>query len=70
MQLGDTDARDFPAATDYTQFSLLPKLIGYISKAAPNIRITVFPSENKIPTEKSSTIKSQAWLQDSYRTIV
>lgn len=75
------------AATDYTQFSLLPKLMGYISKAAPNIRITVFPSENKIPTEKlisgeldfllgfsheiekSSTIESQTWLQDSYCTI-
>jgi len=40
------------AATDYTQFSLLPKLIGHISKVAPNIRITVFPSEDKMPTEK------------------
>lgn len=40
------------AATDYTQFSLLPKLIGYISKAAPNIKITVLPSEDKIPTAK------------------
>ena len=40
------------AATDYTQFSLLPKLIGHIGKTAPNIRITVFPSEDKIPTEK------------------
>lgn len=40
------------AATDYTQFSLLPKLIGYISKAAPKIKITVLPSEDKIPTAK------------------
>lgn len=40
------------AATDYTQFSLLPKLIGQIGKVAPNMRITVFPSEDKIPTEK------------------
>jgi len=40
------------AATDYTQFSLLPKLIGHISKAAPNIRVTVFPSEDRIPTAK------------------
>lgn len=40
------------AATDYTQFSLLPKLIGHIGKVAPNIRIKVFPSEDKIPTEK------------------
>ncbi len=40
------------AATDYTQFSLLPKLIGHISKTAPNIKVTVFPSEDKIPTAK------------------
>lgn len=40
------------AATDYTQFSLLPKLIGHISKIAPNIRITVIPSEDKLPTAK------------------
>jgi len=40
------------AATDYTQFSLLPKLIGQLTKLAPNIRITVVPSEDKIPTEK------------------
>ena len=40
------------AATDYTQFSLMPKLIGRISKVAPNIRITVVPSEDKMPTEK------------------
>jgi len=40
------------AATDYTQFSLLPKLMGRISAVAPNIKITVFPSEDKIPTEK------------------
>lgn len=75
------------AATDYTQFSLLPKLIGYISQVAPNIKITILPSENKLPTaklisgeldfllgfshevEKSSTIKSQTWLQDDYCTI-
>ncbi|KGJ91532.1 LysR family transcriptional regulator [Colwellia psychrerythraea] len=40
------------AATDYTQFSLLPKLIGHISKVAPNIRITVVPSEDKVPMAK------------------
>lgn len=40
------------AATDYTQFSLLPKLIGHISKAAPNIKITTYPSELKMPTNK------------------
>jgi DNA-binding transcriptional LysR family regulator len=40
------------AATDYTQFSLLPKLMGHIAKVAPNIRITVYPSEDKIPTTK------------------
>lgn len=39
-------------ATDYTQFSLLPKLIGHISKAAPNIKITTYPSELKMPTAK------------------
>jgi len=40
------------AATDYTQFSLLPKLISHISEVAPKIKITVIPSEDKIPTEK------------------
>jgi len=40
------------SATDYTQFSLLPKLIGQISKVAPRIRIVVIPLEDKIPTEK------------------
>lgn len=40
------------SATDYTQFSLLPKLISHISKLAPNIRITVTPSEDKVPTAK------------------
>lgn len=40
------------AATDYTQFSLLPKLIGHISKIAPNIRLTTYPSEHKMPTAK------------------
>ena len=40
------------AATDYTQFSLLPKLIGHISKVAPNIKITILPSEKQIPTEQ------------------
>ena len=40
------------AATDYTQFSLLPKLIGHVSKVAPNIRLTTYPSEHKMPTAK------------------
>ena len=40
------------AATDYTQFSLLPKLINRISKEAPNIRLNVFPSEDKMPIAK------------------
>ncbi|MCL1127479.1 LysR family transcriptional regulator [Shewanella surugensis] len=40
------------AATDYTQFSLLPKLISHITKVAPNIRITVVSSEDKMPTAK------------------
>ena len=40
------------SATDYTQFSLLPKLIGHISKVAPNIKITVTPSEDKVQTAK------------------
>jgi len=40
------------SATDYTQFSLLPKLISKISEVAPQMRITVIPSEDKIPTEK------------------
>ena len=40
------------AATDYTQFSLLPKLMGKISKAAPNIKLTTYPSELKMPTAK------------------
>lgn len=40
------------AATDYTQFSLLPKLVSHITKVAPNIRITVVSSEDKMPVEK------------------
>ena len=40
------------AATDYTQFSLLPRLIGKVSEVAPHIKLTLFPSDNKIPTEK------------------
>jgi DNA-binding transcriptional LysR family regulator len=40
------------SATDYTQFSLLPKLISHISKIAPNIKITVTPSEDKVQTAK------------------
>jgi DNA-binding transcriptional LysR family regulator len=40
------------AATDYTQFSLLPKLISQLSKVAPNIRLIIVPSEDKIPTAK------------------
>ncbi|WP_298768724.1 LysR family transcriptional regulator [uncultured Shewanella sp.] len=40
------------AATDYTQFSLLPKLVSHITKVAPNIRITLVSSEDKMPTEK------------------
>lgn len=40
------------AATDYTQFSLMPKLIGHISNVAPNIKITTYPSELKMPTAK------------------
>lgn len=40
------------AATDYTQFSLMPKLIGHVTKAAPNIKITTYPSELKMPTAK------------------
>lgn len=40
------------AGTDYTQFSLLPKLVGRISELAPNIRCNVFPSEDKMPARK------------------
>lgn len=40
------------AATDYTQFSLLPKLMSHISQAAPKLRITTYPSELKMPTAK------------------
>lgn len=40
------------AATDYTQFSLLPQLIGRISKVAPRVTITTHPSEHKMPTAK------------------
>ncbi len=40
------------AATDFTQLSLLPKLIAHINKVAPNIKITVVHSEDKTPTTK------------------
>lgn len=40
------------AATDYMQFSLLPRLVSHISEKAPNIAITVIPSEDKMPTDK------------------
>jgi DNA-binding transcriptional LysR family regulator len=40
------------AATDYTQFSLLPKLIGKINALAPNIKVTVYPCDDKIPVDK------------------
>ncbi|WP_289029302.1 LysR family transcriptional regulator [uncultured Paraglaciecola sp.] len=40
------------AATDYTQFSLLPKLMAHIRQAAPKIQLTVLPSENRLPQEK------------------
>ena len=43
------------AATDYTEFSLLPKLIGIINKLAPKMKITVYSAEKKIPTEKLIT---------------
>ncbi|WDE10253.1 LysR family transcriptional regulator [Thalassomonas haliotis] len=43
------------AATDYTQYSLLPRLIGKINELAPKIKITVYSADNKIPTEKLIT---------------
>ncbi|WP_281558359.1 LysR family transcriptional regulator [Thalassomonas sp. RHCl1] len=43
------------AATDYTQYSLLPRLIGKINQLAPKINITVYSADNKIPTDKLIT---------------
>lgn len=36
-------------ATDYTEFSLLPRLVATIQKLAPNIKITVYPAQQKLP---------------------
>ncbi|WDE07122.1 LysR family transcriptional regulator [Thalassomonas viridans] len=43
------------AATDYTEYSLLPRLIGLINKLAPKIKVTVYSADNKIPAEKLIT---------------
>ncbi|MEZ9232097.1 LysR family transcriptional regulator [Vibrio amylolyticus] len=40
------------SATDYTQFSLLPKLMSHLSRKAPNIKITITPDEEGTPTKK------------------
>ncbi|NQZ81713.1 MAG: LysR family transcriptional regulator [Colwellia sp.] len=74
-------------ATDYTELSLLPKLIGAINNKAPNISITVLPATEQFPLarlengevdftlgfshqlEKSSSMESYTWLEDSYCTI-
>jgi len=36
-------------ATDYTEFTLLPRLIAKIQNTAPNIKITVYPARQKLP---------------------
>ena len=36
-------------ATDYTEFSLLPRLIAKIQTLAPKIKITVYPTQKKLP---------------------
>jgi DNA-binding transcriptional LysR family regulator len=36
-------------ATDYTEFSLLPRLIAKLQKLAPKIKITVYPTQQKLP---------------------
>jgi len=36
-------------ATDYTEFSLLPRLIAKIQTLAPKIKITVYPAQQKLP---------------------
>ena len=38
------------SATDYTEFSLMPKLIGLISKQAPNVKISVISAQNSPPS--------------------
>jgi len=45
-----TDASEFTfSATDYTEFSLLPRLIGKINHLAPNIKINVIGAKEQHP---------------------
>ncbi|SFD14692.1 LysR family transcriptional regulator [Pseudoalteromonas denitrificans] len=45
-----TDTSEFKfSATDYTEFSLLPKLIGKINKIAPNIKINIIAAKEQHP---------------------
>jgi len=37
-------------ATDYTEFSLLPKLSSHLAKVAPNIQLKVLPAQQPTPT--------------------
>lgn len=39
-------------ATDYTEFSLLPRLINKIQTLAPKIKITVYPAQKKLPLQE------------------
>ena len=39
-------------ATDYTEFSLLPRLIEKIQTLAPKIKITVYPAQQKLPLQE------------------
>ena len=39
-------------ATDYTEFSLLPKLIAKIQTLAPKIKIIVYPAQQKLPLQE------------------
>lgn len=40
------------SATDYTEMSLLPNLIGQINTLAPQIKVTVLPAQSKLPMQQ------------------
>lgn len=45
-----TDNSEFTfSATDYTEFSLFPKLINHITNQAPNVKIKVIAAQEKLP---------------------
>lgn len=39
-------------ATDYTEFSLLPKLVAKVQSIAPKVKIIVYPAQQKLPLQE------------------